>query len=112
MAKDGKVNIKLAPPKNQPTLDTLSLTKLPPNSERAVHAQNTGTPLCFFTDTAVPKLYREVKIKIEESLRNKIRQQTIPEPEVQENQEELGYTEEDPSPPAKMKKLCGLTHLL
>lgn len=28
-------NAKPAPPKNQPTLDTLSLTKLPPNSERA-----------------------------------------------------------------------------
>ncbi len=35
LADNSQANIKSAPPKNQPTLDTLSLTKLPSNSERA-----------------------------------------------------------------------------
>lgn len=35
LTNDGQANVKLAPPKNPPTLDTLSLTKLPSNSERA-----------------------------------------------------------------------------
>lgn len=48
-------------------------------------------------------------------LQEEIRQQTISEPEVQEHQEEPGYTKEDPGPPvipAKMRKSCGLTDLL
>lgn len=101
LAEDGKANAKPAPPKNQPTLDTLSLTKLPPNSERAkkitqaiayfmckdlrpynvvenegfCHLLKTLEPRYvtpsrrFFTDTAVPKLYREVKLKVQESLK-------------------------------------------
>ena len=85
-------------PKNQPTQDKLSLTKLLPNSERAKKitqitfmckdlrpysvVENEGfgymlktlepryvPPLRrFFTDTDIPKLYREVKRKVEESL--------------------------------------------
>ena len=49
------------------------------------------------------------------TLQEEFRQQTISEPEVQEHQEEPGYTEEDPGPPvipAKMRKSRGLTDLL
>ncbi|XP_028430301.1 zinc finger BED domain-containing protein 1-like [Perca flavescens] len=45
------------------------------------------------------------------TLQEEIRLQTISEPEVQEHQDEPGYTEEEPGP-AKMRKSCGLTDLL
>ncbi|KAM3871381.1 E3 SUMO-protein ligase ZBED1-like [Diretmus argenteus] len=94
---DGKA---CAPPKNQPTLTTLSLTKLPFNSDRAkkitqsityfmckdlrpynvVENEGFGYMLKtlepryvipsrrYFTDNAVPKLYRATKLQVEESL--------------------------------------------